>query len=421
MSNPWKRTKSQLQVAAHKIALESAFEEKLLIPDRVVEVSLPIKMDNGKVKSFKGYRVQHNNIRGPYKGGLRYHPHVDMTEVKALAMLMTLKNAVVDVPFGGAKGGISVNPQELSAQELENLTREFTRKLVTYIGSTIDVPAPDVNTNPTIMSWIVDEYAKQTGAEDAAVVTGKPIELGGSEGRNEATGLGGSFVLQEVVSKLNKKPQDTTVSIQGFGNVGFFLAKFLEEAGFKIVAISEESGGIYIPGGIHSVDDLYKCKVKNGFIAGCYCKGSVCNIENKTKLGVQDIGASEVLELPVDIVVPAALGNSITIENAHRIKAKIILEMANGPTTSKANDILSKNGVLVIPDILANAGGVCVSYFEWYQNIHHERWTKKEVFEKLEQKMKTAVDQVYDASLEYKVDLRTAAFIVALKRLKENR
>ena len=417
MNNPWQRTKSQLKKIATKIGLNSFLTAKLLNPDRIVEVSIPVIMDNGRVKNFKGYRVQHNNIRGPYKGGVRYHPHVDMTEVKALATLMTLKNAVIDVPFGGAKGGINIDPRKLSVGELEKMTREFTRKLSPIIGPELDVPAPDVNTNPTIMAWIVDEYAKIVGHAEPAVVTGKPIELGGSEGRTEATGLGGTFVLQEIIQKLKKKPSDLTVAIQGFGNVGFFIAKFLQEAGFKIVAISEENGGIYIPSGIGSIDALYKCKEKKGYVAGCYCIGSVCDLEHKESLGAQDIGAAEVLELPVDIIVPAALGNAITRENAAHIKAKIILEMANGPTTSKADEIINQKNILVIPDILANAGGVVVSYFEWYQNTHHEKWSKEKVLKKLEQKMKTAVDQVYAASQKYKVDLREAAYIVALERL----
>jgi glutamate dehydrogenase/leucine dehydrogenase len=418
MSNPWKRTRSQLKKAGRKITIEKMLEKKLQHPDRIVEVSIPVKMDDGKVKNFKGYRVQHNNILGPYKGGLRYHPHVDMTEVKALALLMTIKNAVVDIPFGGAKGGISVDPMKLSAREVEELTREFTRKLINVIGPKSDVPAPDVNTNPTIMEWIADEYSKSLRKREHAVVTGKPIEFGGSEGRTEATGLGGSYILQEIVKKLNKKNKDLTVAIQGFGNVGFFIAKFLEKSGFKIVAISEENGGIYIPNGIESVDNLYKCKLEKGYIAGCYCKGSVCDIKHKKNLGVQDIGPTEVLELPVDIIIPAALGNAITEKNAPKIQAKIILEMANGPTTSKANEILDKKNILVIPDVLANAGGVVVSYFEWYQNIHKEKWTKNKVLKKLELKMKTAIDNVYNMAKKHKTDLREAAYIVALNRLK---
>ncbi|AKM82524.1 TPA: Glu/Leu/Phe/Val dehydrogenase [Candidatus Berkelbacteria bacterium] len=406
MSNPWKRTKLKLKIAANKIPLDSFSESKILNPDRIIEVSIPIKLDNGKVKVFKGYRVQHDNTKGPYKGGLRYHQHVDMTEVKALATLMTIKNAVVDIPFGGAKGGICVDPKKLSVTELEELTREFTRKLAPIIGPKLDVPAPDVNTNPNIMRWIVEEYSKVVGKKELAVVTGKPIDFGGSEGRTEATGLGGYYVLQEIVKKLYKKPENLTVAIQGFGNVGLYLAVFLVKAGYKVVAISEEHGGIYIPEGIKDIDDLFKCKEKNGKLKGC--------IE-----GAKNIGPAEVLELPVDIIVPAALGNAITTENVNKIKAKIVLEMANGPTTSKADEILTKKEVLVIPDILANAGGVAVSYFEWYQNVHKEKMTKKEVFKKLEVKMKSAVDAVYETADTYDVDLRQASYVLALKRLTE--
>ncbi len=420
MSNPWIRVRAQIKKAATKIVLNPLFESTILNPDLVAEVSVPLRMDNGRTKIFKGFRVQHNRIRGPYKGGLRYHSHVDMAEMKALAMLMTIKNAVVDVPFGGAKGGINVNPKKLSERELESLTREFARKLAPLIGPRIDVPAPDVNTNSTIMKWIADEYAMVTGKVQPAVVTGKPVEIGGSEGRIEATGLGGSFVLQELVKKLGKKPAEMTVAIQGFGNVGFFIAKFLDKTGFKIVAISEENGGIYLPDGFGDIEVLYKCKEKKGFVAGCYCKGSVCDLENKEKMGACDIGAAEVLELPVDIIVPAALGNAITADNAGKVKAKIVLEMANGPTTSKANEILDKKGIAVIPDILANAGGVVVSYFEWYQNIQNEKWSKKKVLDKLEQKMKSAVDKVYETSEKYKVDLRQAAYILALSRLNSS-
>lgn len=419
MSNPWYRTKNQLKSAAKKISLESLAENQLLNPDRIIEVSVPVKMDSGRTKNFRGYRVQNNNFRGPYKGGIRFHPHVDMNEIKALALLMTLKNAVVDVPFGGAKGGIKVNPRKLTARELEELTREFTRKIAPLIGPELDVPAPDMNTNPTIMAWIVDEYSKIKGKSEPAVVTGKPIEMGGSQGRTEATGLGGTIVIQEMIKKLGKNPKNMTVAIQGFGNVGFFIAKFLEEAGFKIVAVSEENGGIYIPNGIPSIDELYKCKEKKGLLAGCYCIGSVCDLENKKELGASDIGAAEVLELPVDIVIPAAMGNAIAKDNAGKIKAKIILEMANGPITTEANKILNKKNVTIIPDILANAGGVVVSYFEWYQNMHQEKWTKTRVFEELEQKMKTAVDNVYKSSQKHKVDLREAAYIVALNHLKK--
>lgn len=418
--NPWKRAKTQFRKAARHINLDPLFSANLLNPDRVVETFLPIKMDNGKIKTFKGYRVQHNNWRGPYKGGLRYHKHVDMTEVKALAFWMTIKNSIVDVPFGGAKGGICVDPKKLSSQELEKLTRTLTQKLAPIIGPNIDVPAPDVNTNPTIMAWIVDEYAKITGKITPAVVTGKPLDRGGSLGRTEATGLGGVYVLSSILEKLGKNPKNMTVAIQGFGNVGRYIAGFLFEAGFKIVAISEENGGIYLPEGIDSIEDLQTCKEAKGFIAGCYCKASVCDLKNKKKMGIKDITASEVLTLPVDILVPAALGNSISTENVMKIKAPIILEMANGPITTKADEEFSKKGILVIPDVLANAGGVAVSYFEWYQNMHNEKWSKKEVFSKLQKKMEKATTEVFETSIKEKVNLRDAAYIVALNRLKNH-
>jgi len=417
LSNPWKRAKKQLTRAAQKSSHDAILVKKLLKPERIVEMSIPLKFDNGRIKILKGFRVQHNNTRGPYKGGLRYHHEVNIDDVKALAFLMTIKNAVIDVPFGGAKGGIKVNPKLLSADELERLTREFTRKLEPIIGPEVDIPAPDVNTNSKIMSWIADEYSKLTGEHSPAVVTGKPIEEGGSEGRTEATGLGGVFVLKEIIENLGKDPKKMTAAIQGFGNVGRYLAEYLHKEGFNIVAITEENGGIYITEGIKNFEALQSCKEKKGFVAGCYCLGSVCDLENKNKLGAIDIGPSDVLELPVDIVVPAAMGNVITKENAPKIKAKIILEMANGPTTSRADEILNDRGVLVVPDILANAGGVAVSYFEWYQNMHKEKWTKLQVYSKLEKKMKRATDKVFETSKKYSTNLREAAYIVALNRL----
>ena len=418
-NNPWERAKAQLKKAASYLSLDELTIAKLLNLDRVVEVSMPIKMDDGKVKVFQGFRVQHSNVLGPYKGGLRYHSNVDMDEVKALALWMTMKNAVIDVPFGGAKGGIHIDPKKLSEKELEILTREFTRKIFPVIGPTLDIPAPDVNTNSKIMAWIVDEYGKIKGKEELAVVTGKPLDKGGAEGRIEATGLGGSYALQTILKNINKKPKDMTVAVQGFGNVGVFVAKYLKEAGFKIVALSDSKGGIYIEDGIEDISVIEQCKRDSGFLAGCYCVGSVCDLNNREKLGGKTISSAEALELPVDIIVPAALENSITEENADKIKAKIILEMANGPTTLKADEILSEKGALIIPDILANSGGVAASYFEWYQNMHGEKWSKEEVFAKLKKKMELAAENIYKTSLEYKVSLREAAYIVALKRIEK--
>ncbi|MBI2195844.1 MAG: Glu/Leu/Phe/Val dehydrogenase [Candidatus Levybacteria bacterium] len=416
--NPWERAKSQLKEVAGRLSLDELLISRLLSPNKVIEVSIPVKMDDGRMEVFKGFRVQHNNIRGPYKGGLRYHQNVDMDELKALALWMTMKNALIDVPFGGAKGGINVDPKKLSEKELERLTKEFTKKLASVIGPNLDIAAPDVNTNSKIMEWVVEEYARIKGHEQLAVVTGKPIGKGGSEGRTEATGLGGSYALQAILKKLNKQPEEMTVAVQGFGNVGIFIARYLQQAGFKIVALSDSKGGIYVPQGIKDIEAVEKCKRDSGFLAGCYCVGSVCDLSNREKLGGKAVSAVDVLELPVDIIVPAALENSITEENADKIKAKIILEMANGPTTLKADKILSEKGIVIVPDILANSGGVAVSYFEWYQNIHSEKWDKKKVFTKLKKMMKLAAEDVYKTSLEYKVSLRKAAYIVALRRIE---
>jgi len=434
--NPWIRAKQQLTQAAKKLGLDKLLFSILSEQDRTIEVSLPIQMENGSIKVFRGYRVQHNNIQGPYKGGLRYHPKVDMDEVKALAFWMTMKNAIVGVPFGGAKGGIALDPKTLSENELEKLTRLFARKLLDVIGAKKDVPAPDVNTNPKIMGWIVDEFKvsceagsgfarqnskfKITEGELRAVVTGKPIDKGGSEGRVVATGFGGVQVFLSMLKKLGKSPKGLTVAIMGFGNVGRYVAHFLQIEGFKIVGLCDSRGGIYVSDGIEDTEEINKCKEEKGFLSGCYCVGSVCDFKNKKKLNGRDIIKPEdILELPVDILVPAALENVITSRNADKIKAKIILELANGPTTLEADTILGKKGVIVIPDILANSGGVATSYFEWYQNLHNEHWTEEDVLKKLKEKMETATEEVYAVSKEYKTTLREAAYIQALKRIEK--
>lgn len=417
--NPWERAQAQLARAAHTAKVDAFLLASLGEPDRDVEVSVPIIMDDGSTRVFKGFRVQHNNILGPYKGGLRYHAQVDMDEVKALAFWMTMKNAVVGVPFGGGKGGVVVDPKGLSEGELERLTREFTRKLVPLIGPTRDVPAPDVNTNPKIMSWIVDEYARAIGNMSLAVVTGKPIEKGGSEGRTEATGFGGSYVLLSLLKKMGRSPEGLTVAIQGFGNVGSFLARALKDAGMKVVALTDSKGGIYIEEGIPDIDAVQACKESKGQLAGCYCKGSVCDISQAEDMGGRDITSSEVLELPVDIIVPAALENALTEENTPRVKASIVLEMANGPTTAEADAIFKDRGTIVIPDILANAGGVATSYFEWKQNTLGEHWEKENVLKDLKRLMESAFEDVYEASEKHSMTLRDSAYIVALKRLQE--
>ncbi|MBI2613094.1 Glu/Leu/Phe/Val dehydrogenase [Candidatus Kaiserbacteria bacterium] len=415
--NPWQRARTQLKNTAKHLSLDPLLLARLSNPDRVIEVSLPIKMDDGSVRVFEGFRIQHNNLRGPYKGGTRYHPKVDMDEVKALSFWMTFKTALIDIPFGGGKGGITIDPKKLSAGELERLTREYARKLAPVIGPTVDVPGPDLNAGGVIMELLRDEYSRVVGTDTPSITTGKPIDRGGSEGRTESTGLGGSYALETFLRLMQRNPRGMTVAVQGFGNVGSYLARYLQEMGMRIVALSDSKGGIYIPKGITDLKAVEECKEKSGKLAGCYCVGSVCDLSNMESLGGRDVSPEEVLTLPVDVVVPAALENAITEENAKDIKASIVLEMANGPTTLEADKILARKGVLVIPDFLANAGGVAVSYFEWYQNMHGETWKKDAVFEKLKEKMESAARSVHEASKEYSVSLRDAAYIVALKRL----
>lgn len=413
-NNPWIRAKKQLEIIAQKINLPPLLLERLREPDRTITVSLPMQMDNGKIKTFTGFRVQHNNILGPYKGGLRYHPQVNMDEVRALAFWMSMKCAVADIPMGGGKGGITVNPKELSERELRDLSKLFIQRLANNIGPTIDVPAPDVNTNPTIMAWMVEEYSKIVGKKTPSVITGKPIDKGGSQGRTEATGLGGSYTLLETLKHLKKNPKGMTVAIQGFGNVGYYIALYLEQAGMKVVAVSDSKEGIYVPEGLNPKLTL-ECKQNKGYLSGCYCVGSVCDLKKGRK-----ITNEELLTLDVDVLVPAALENVITGENANKIKAKIILEMANGPVTDDADVLLKKKNVLVIPDILANSGGVATSYFEWYQNMHKKKWNKKEVFTKLQVKMKKSTAEVIATQQKYNLTMRDAAYALALTRIQKH-
>lgn len=411
--NIWKKVQRLLSETAKKLDYDPLLLSMLSEPDRIVEVSLPLKKDDGNVEIFKGFRVQHNNIRGPYKGGLRYHPAVDIDEVKALAFWMTMKNAVVDVPFGGGKGGITVDPRGLSNKELERLTRLFAKKISPIISPDLDVPAPDINTNGQIMSWISDEFGEYLKSSNSsrktdenfirAVVTGKPLEAGGSEGRVEATGLGGAYTLMAVLKTLGKKPEEMTAGIQGFGNVGSNVARFLYELGFKIAAIADVAGGFYLEDGIKDFDEVEK---------------KFNEARNFKGIG-KEINSQELLELPVDIIVPAAIEEVITRKNAYNIKAKIILEMANGPTDFEADKILTNKGVLIIPDILANSGGVATSFFEWFQNINDEKWEKEKVLKRLKDKMEKAVEQVLKVAKEYKTSLREAAYILALRRIEE--
>lgn len=400
--NPWQRALAQLDAVAKTAEVSESLLSRLKSPDAIIDTELSFETDSGETRNVRSYRVQHNNIRGPYKGGLRYHPQVDLDEAKALAFWMTMKNAVIDVPFGGGKGGIEIDPKTLSEGELERLTRAFTRALAPHIGPEKDVPAPDVGTNGAVMHWIMDEYSQIVGKPTPAVVTGKPLKYGGSEGRIEATGLGGVFALQKMLSLLGRDSKGMTVSVQGFGNVGVYVAQYLEEAGFRIIGLADSRSGIYSPEGI-DINAAARHKESFGTIAGF--AGTDCE-------------PAAVLELPADIVIPAALENAITEENAPRISASIILELANGPTTREADAILKDKGIIVIPDILANSGGVAVSYFEWLQNTKGERWTKEDVFAQLKEKMDAAAEAVFIESSANSTTLRDAAYAIALKRLQ---
>lgn len=414
---------AQLAKAAAKLPKRESKKLLTLLsqPQRILNVTIPVTMDDGSTKIFQGYRVQFNNARGPYKGGIRYHWQVSLDEVKALSFWMAMKCAVADLPLGGGKGGIIVDPKKLSEKELERLSRGYIRAISDCIGPDKDVPAPDVNTNGVIMGWMLDEYLKILGEkrklsvkekrEYSSTFTGKLIKDGGSEGREEATGLGGLYVLQTILTHHKLAGKQLTAAVQGFGNVGYNVAKFLIEAGIKVVAVSDSKGGIYVPEGINPALTL-ECKRKNGYLAGCYCSGSVCDLKKG-----KPITNDALLELPVDILVPSALENVLTAQNAKRIKAKVVLEMANGPTTPEADTILYKRGIPVIPDILSNSGGVTVSAFEWEQNLEGQHWTKEAVNRKLKAKMEKEATNVWLTSKKYKTDLRTAAFIVALTRI----
>lgn len=404
MTNPFQSAKKQLQAAADKAQLDPRRVAQLMVPDRYIEVSIPVEKDDGTQQIFTGFRSQHNNARGPYKGGIRYHQDVSLDEVRALSFWMSFKNAVINVPFGGGKGGIIVNPKELSEKELEKLSRGYMQKMYRNFEPEVDVPAPDVNTNGQIMGWMRNEYEKLTGTTAPGVITGKSIEDGGSEGRTEATGFGGAFVLREALKNNLVTAERKTIAIQGFGNVATYIAEHLKEKGLKIVALSDSKGGVYNEGGI-DVAAAEEHKKATGALKGL--------------AGTKDISNEELLELDVDILVPAALENVLTADNASSVKAKLILEMANGPTTPEADEIFAKNGIVVIPDILANSGGVCVSYFEWYQNQHNEKWSKEDVLKKLNEHIIAAFNDVLQAQKQYSTTMRTAAYIVAAKRIIE--
>jgi len=403
--------KEQFIEIANVLKLNSEIIEELKEPHRLIKLQIPVLMDNGETKIFLGFRSQHNNILGPYKGGIRFHQKVSEDEVKALSMLMTWKCSLVDIPFGGAKGGIIINPLELSRGELERLSRGYVKEVFSWIGPQKDVPAPDINTNPQIMGWMVDEYSKIAGKDSPAAFTGKPQQLKGLAGRKEATGYGGVVILKKLQEKFGFEPSQTTLAIQGFGNVGYNFTQFAYAEGYRIVAVSEAEGGIYVKEGLNPEKTL-KCKEEKGKIAGCYCIGSVCSLRQG-----KEITNEELLEMEVDVLIPAAVEDVITKENAPKIKAKYIIEMANEPITPEAEDFLEKRGVIIIPDILANSGGVIASYFEWLQNNQENLWEKDKVFKNLSEILRKSFDKVWDLAEKEKTCLKKAAYLLAVSRV----
>lgn len=400
--NPRLAALQQLAATAERIGLDPIIHEKLKHPKRILTVAVPTAMDDGTERVFTGYRVQHSMERGPCKGGIRYHPDVTLDEVIALAMWMTWKCAVVNIPFGGAKGGVNCNPKEMSQTELERMTRRFAAELVPIIGPGMDIPAPDVYTNPQVMAWIMDTYSMNKGFVALGVVTGKPMELGGSHGRETATARGCHICVLEALRTLGKTPEDCTVVVQGFGNAGSYAALFAHEDGAKVVAVSDSKGGVYCPNGL-DINALRRHKQLTGTVQGFE--------------GCDDVTNEELLELPCDVLIPAALENVITAENAEGIRARIVAEAANGPTVPEAQPILDSKGVLVIPDILANAGGLTVSYFEWVQSTQTYFWSAAEVDSRLRETMVRAFHEVQEESHRRRTNLRDAALNLAVARV----
>lgn len=411
----FENTIQQIKKASELMDLDKEIQMVLSCPQRKVEVNIPVRMDDGQLKFFKGFRVQHNNYRGPYKGGIRFHPQVDMGEVNALSAWMTIKCAVVGIPLGGGKGGVIVDPKELSEGELERLTRKYTELIEPVIGPKRDVPAPDVNTNSQIMEWIADEYSKIVGEESPGVVTGKPIENGGSKGRSSATAQGGVYVLSELMKAASLDTKNLKIVIQGFGNAGGVATKLLVADGYEVVGVSDSQGGIICTHGIIP-QDLMACKIEKKTVRECGInaiklhgiEGAVC----------EKVSNEELLEQDCDILVLAALENQITEKNADKIKAKYILELANGPVSPEADEILAARGIIVVPDILANAGGVTVSYFEMLQNADGKYWSEEHVAEQLKEIMTNAWHEVKHNADKHNSTLREAAFITAISRIE---
>lgn len=401
--NLFTSTQDVIQDALNKLGYDEGMFELLKEPLRMLEVRIPIKMDDGKVKVFTGYRAQHNDAVGPTKGGVRFHPEVSEDEMKALSMWMTLKCGIVDLPYGGAKGGIICDPRQMSMNEIEKLSRGYVRAISQFVGPTKDIPAPDVFTNSQIMAWMMDEYSRMDEFNSPGFITGKPIVLGGSQGRERATAQGVTICVEEAAKKRGIDMKGARIVIQGFGNAGSFLAKFMSDAGAKVIAISDAYGALHDPEGL---DIDYLLDRRDSF-------GTVTTLFENT------ISNQELLELDCDILVPAAIENQITAENAHKIKAGIVVEAANGPTTSEATKILTDRGILLVPDVLASAGGVTVSYFEWVQNNQGYYWTEEEVAEKLYKKMITAFDNVYSVATTRNINMRLAAYMVGVRKTAE--
>ena len=404
--NPYENVLKVMDEAAQILGYSESDIEPLKYPERELKVSVPVVMDDGSTRVFEGYRIQHSTSRGPAKGGIRFHPAVNNDEVKALAAWMTFKCAVVNIPYGGGKGGVVCDPHELSERELRAITRRFTAAIMPLIGPDQDIPAPDVGSNAAVMGWMMDTYSMLKGHCVHGVVTGKPIELGGALGRNEATGRGVMFTTRNIMKKMGMEMKGTEVAVQGMGNVGSITAKLLHQEGMKVVAVSDVSGGIYKKEGLDIPATLaYLGKDRKNLLSG-YEEDGMTRITNE-----------ELLELPVTVLVPAALENQINGTNADKIQAKLIVEAANGPTAAEADPILNEKGVVIVPDILSNAGGVVVSYFEWVQNIQSVSWTEEEVNAKLERIMNNSFEAVYNIAQEKKVPLRTGAYLIAVDRV----
>ncbi|MBF1285136.1 MULTISPECIES: Glu/Leu/Phe/Val dehydrogenase [Neisseria] len=403
--NPFEIARKQVKTACDRLNADPAVYEILKNPRRVLEVSFPVKLDDGTVKTFTGYRSQHNNAVGPYKGGVRFHPNVNLDEVKALSIWMTIKCCVAGIPYGGGKGGITLDPRDYSEAELERISRAYSEAISPLIGEKIDIPAPDVNTNGKIMSWMVDAYENVVKKSAPGVFTGKPVEFGGSLARTEATGYGVNFAAVQALEKLGKDVKGATYAIQGFGNVGYHTGYYAHQSGAKVVAVSTVDVAIYNENGL-DMEALFKEFQEKGFIT------------NEAGYG-KEISNAELLALDVDVLAPCALENQLTSENAGKVRAKIVVEGANGPTTPEADAILRQNGVLVVPDILANCGGVVVSYFEWVQNLQGYYWEFDEVQEKETVVLRRAFRDIWNLAQEYDVDLRTASYMMSIRRVEK--